>query len=874
MTSKQIRQLWIKFFESKGHLFLESKSLVPYKDDSLLWINSGVATLKDYFSGKKKPPAKRLVNSQKSLRTNDIENVGKTSRHHTFFEMLGNFSIGDYFKNEAIEFADEFLLKILKLEKDKLFITYFNKDLTTRDKWLALGYDQSHLIAGNKDLNFWDVGNGPCGPCTEIFYDRGKKYDQRGKILIEEDIENDRFIEIWNIVFSEYNNLGNNQYEELEQKNIDTGAGLERIASILQDAPTNFDTDLFLPIIHEIEKFSSFLYDQENYFIKDKKQEEINMYFKIIADHLRASVNAIADGVSPSNTLRGYIIRRLIRRSYYYGLKLGISEKAFLYKLVKVIKNILIYDFDTNEVEKIIKKEELSFSETIVHGKKILEDAIRTSDKIFDPKIVFKLYETYGFPIDMTKDILLENNLEVDDKELDKLKIAHSDISKSKEKKAVFAKTINSLALINEKLDNFIGYDYLDSKSKVLKILNDSNEIEQLNGKGYLILDKTPFYATSGGQHCDSGFILQNAKKFKVLNVFKDKNNNHIHFLDGIINKNNEIQCKVDKFLRKNSMRNHSATHLTFAALRKRFGKNQIVQLGSDNNPERLTFDFPLETRPTQDDIKFIENFVNDAIQKAIERKYIITTTKQAQKMGAIMTLEEAEYMDQNNIRIVHFENISSDLCGGTHVENTKDIEIYKIVSLETKGSGIWRIRALTSFQTVNKYLEQEISKYIDILNASITKAKNFKIKIPDFNLLINDLEQKLLAIKNQIQIIRNLIKEKQKDSKKSFDLSSIDFEEFFISEQKVIFINIEDKANIKILASQLRETYLDALIIISSNSNQKTNLVIATKAVSISKIIEKLAQKTSIQGGGSPILWQGVITAKVSKQFLTNALK
>ncbi|MGL5591847.1 MAG: alanine--tRNA ligase-related protein, partial [Metamycoplasmataceae bacterium] len=312
MNSKDVRKKWIEFFKSKDHLFLPSKSLIPYKDPSLLWINSGVATLKDYFSGKKIPPHPRLVNSQKSIRTNDIENVGVTARHHTFFEMLGNFSIGDYFKKEAIEYADEFIITVLKLDRDRIYITYFEEDLEVREKWISLGYKEHQLISGNRDLNFWDIGSGPCGPNTEIFYDRGERYHIGGPELIRDDIENDRYIEIWNIVFSQYNNLGNNEYVELAQKNIDTGAGLERIVSIMQDVPTNFDTDLFQKIIKEIEKYTKKKYVIENYFIHDLKQEKINKHFKIISDHMRAVVNAISDGAEPSNTQRGYIIRRLI----------------------------------------------------------------------------------------------------------------------------------------------------------------------------------------------------------------------------------------------------------------------------------------------------------------------------------------------------------------------------------------------------------------------------------------------------------------------------------------------------------------------------------------------------------------------------------
>ncbi|MDK2819287.1 MAG: alanine--tRNA ligase, partial [Mycoplasmataceae bacterium] len=491
MKSQDVRDKWIKFFESKGHLFIPSESLIPQNDPSLLWINSGVATLKDYFSGKKKPPSKRLVNSQKSIRTNDIENVGITARHHTFFEMLGNFSIGDYFKNEAIEFANEFLIDILKLDKNKIYITYFEEDIEVKEKWISLGYSEEQLIPGNRDLNFWDVGAGPCGPNTEIFYDRGEKYNSVGHSLIKEDIENDRFIEIWNIVFSQYNNLGNNEYVELAQKNIDTGAGFERIVSIMQDVPTNFDTDLFQKIIKEVEKYSEFKYDIENYFKKDAEQGKINKHFKIISDHMRAIVNAINDGAKPSNTQRGYIIRRLIRRAYYSGIKLGIKEKTFLKNFVKITKETLIFDIDIKNVSKIIEIEEENFSATILNGGKILEKELEKKSTFFDVNVAFKLFETFGFPIEMTNDILLENDVKLDFEKLKELKDNHSKISKGDKKYNSFSKTINSLTLIDSLICKFVGYDKLKIKSKPILLLNEFEKIKSIDGEAYLVLDKT-----------------------------------------------------------------------------------------------------------------------------------------------------------------------------------------------------------------------------------------------------------------------------------------------------------------------------------------------------------------------------------------------
>ncbi|MGL6125151.1 MAG: alanine--tRNA ligase [Metamycoplasmataceae bacterium] len=864
MNSKDVRNKWIKFFESKDHLFIPSKSLIPYKDPSLLWINSGVATLKDYFSGKKIPPHPRLVNSQKSIRTNDIENVGVTARHHTFFEMLGNFSIGDYFKSEAIEFANEFIINILKLDKNKIYITYFIEDLEVRDKWISLGYNESQLIAGSKDLNFWDVGSGPCGPNTEIFYDRGEKYHSGGPELIREDIENDRYIEIWNIVFSQYNNLGNNEYVELKQKNIDTGAGLERIVSIMQDVPTNFDTDLFQDIIKEIEKYTEKRYVIKNYFINNLKQGKINKHFKIISDHMRAIVNAINDGAEPSNTQRGYIIRRLIRRAYYSGIKLGIKEKTFLNKLVKITRDTLIFDIDVEKVSLIIKTEEENFSKTIIQGKKILDEEIKITTNFFNVDVAFKLFDTYGFPIEMTNDILVENNIKLNLEELHLLKEKHSAISRGNKKYNNFDKALNSLSLINGKISDFIGYEILTSKSKIMLLLDEKGEAKEINGVGYLVLDKTPFYATSGGQLHDKGYLIQSGNKIDIIDVFKDKNNNHIHKVKGKINGNDLIEAFVDEKTRIGLMRNHSATHLLFAALRKVYG-NQIIQLGSDNNQDRLTFDFPLGKRPTESEISKIENFVNSVISSNIKREYIITTTTKAKKLGAIMTIEEMEYFNTEDVRVVKFDDVTIDLCGGTHIDSTKNIEKFKIISVESKGSGIYRIRAISSNYLVDNYISEQIEKkllLLDSLNRKINQLSNKNIEYKysektDLNMYLKEVEN---HIENSKKTLKELLKTKKIPSSIDFELEPTN-----INGIDLYFSNNIDKENVKNMAISIREKSKNSLAILLSKFDGKSILIISSKIINSKDLAIKISKTKKINGGGNNIIWQGISTEEIN---------
>ncbi|MCP4337225.1 MAG: alanine--tRNA ligase [Mycoplasma sp.] len=858
LTSKELRETWIEFFKSKDHMALESKPLIPINDPSLLWINSGVATLKDFFSGKKQPPSKRIVNSQKSIRTNDIENVGVTSRHHTFFEMLGNFSIGDYFKETAIEFAWEFLTKELEMNKEKLFITYFKDDEDTYNKWLSLGVDKSHLIPGSKKMNFWDMGLGPCGPNTEIFFDRGSKFDERGIELIEKDLDNDRYIEIWNVVFSEFNNDGEGNYKKLAQKNIDTGAGLERIASILQGGNTNFDTDLFLPIISKVEQMSNKKYKQENYFEKNKEQTFINKNLKIIADHMRTVVNAISDGAKPSNVSRGYIIRRLIRRAYRSGLSLGIQNETFLYKITQTVIDSLPFEINSNDVSSVIKKEEELFAKTIKKGEELLNKSIVPNQE-FPFEIAFKLFETYGFPIEITQEILEEKGIVLKIDKFKEFQKKHAEASRSKVELGM-QKQIESLTKIKNNISQFVGYEKEIEKSKVLKLLDEEKILESIDGEGFVIFEKTPFYATSGGQRHDKGFIItKDGMKIEVLEVFKDKFNNHIHKINGKLETNQEVTLEVDHKVRNGLMRNHSGTHLVFKALREVFGADLIEQLGSDNNEDRLRFDFPCENKPTEEEKERVEALVNKYIKMSVDRNYIITNLKEAENMGAIMTIDEDNYSDQ--VRVVEFPGITSDLCGGTHIPNTKMLEVFKIKTIENKGSGVFRLEAISSNEEVNNWKEKEKEKLLEIIEKAFNKNKkmdsNYKL---DIN--FNKLDEGKLIIERLKEDNKTLNKANKK----------VEIPEIDPNLKSYIDLNVQPN-QVKNLAISLREKYPKTTFVIGASVG-KLILAIASKEKDCIELFNKITSSVNGRGGGSKEFAQGAIEINDKvKQIIEEAL-
>ncbi|AOX43934.1 alanyl-tRNA synthetase [Spiroplasma sp. NBRC 100390] len=722
LTANAIRKMWLDFFRSKDHYELPSVSLIPVDDPSLLWINSGVATLKPYFDGRKTPPAPRLTNSQKSIRTNDIENVGHTARHHTLFEMLGNFSIGDYFKKEAIVYAWEFLTdkKWIGFSPDKLYVTVYKDDQEAYEVWHnVIGLSPERIIKGDKDTNFWEIGEGPCGPNTEIFYDRGEKYDPEhvGIRLLQEDLENDRYLEVWNIVFSQYNNNGDGTYTDLPRKNIDTGAGLERITSIIQETPTNFETDLFMPIIKAVEKLvqGKYHYDQTALFTSDAHQIKINTAFKVIADHLRAVTFAIADGAFPGNKDRGYVIRRLIRRASLYGKKLGL-EQPFLYQLVQTVITIMseYYTYLIEKqpiIEQAVLDEENKFLKTLEQGNKLFNE-VKTKYGIISKEHAFRLFESYGFPIELIVEEAHEAGIKVDRTGFEELLANAKEISRTNRKDIKAIHLQSELFTQLDVVSKFVGYEHeqVNNTEIVFMFANDQPVSELTNTTGYLILAETPFYAEKGGQATDRGLILKDNNTAYVLDVQQGPNKQHLHFVrvEGTLKSGDLVNASIDSDRRFYTRKNHSGTHLIHAALREVLGTH-VMQTGSYNDDERLRIDITHNQPIIPEEIMAVEASVRKAIRAAIPCEIIYTDMQTALEVHQALAFFTEKYDEE--VRIIKFGTYSCELCGGTHVANSQDVEDLLVTGIESKGVGTFRIHAITSNRTIASYLNEQFLK-------------------------------------------------------------------------------------------------------------------------------------------------------------------
>jgi len=871
MTSTEIRNMWYDFFEKKGHKRMESAPLIPIDDDSLLWINAGVAPLKKYFDGSKVPESRRIVNVQKCIRTNDIENVGMTARHQTFFEMMGNFSIGDYFKEEAISYAFELLTSSewFAIPKEKLYVTIYTDDNDAYNQWVKVGMIPEHIV--RLEGNFWEIGEGPCGPDSEIFYDRGEKYDPNGDALekFKNDQDQDRYVEIWNNVFSQFNSkegVDRSNYQELPSKNIDTGAGLERWACIFQEVDSNFDTDLFTPIIHSIEELSDVLYNGD-------------FTFKVIADHIRAITVALSDGASFENVGRGYVLRRLLRRSVRMGKKLGLNE-PFMYKLVDTVCDIMGESYpalieNRGYVQTLVYEEEQLFHKTLASGERRLIELMENSNEKNIPAVeVFKLYDTYGFPFELTLEYLDEKGFTTSKEEFDKYMQEQKQLAKQNRKQETTMNTQNE-ELLNFKENSEFIYNSYSEKGKVIGLFDGEKFVEELDKEGYVILDKTCFYAESGGQVSDTGMITSKRFKARVLDVAKAPNNQHLHkikLLDGNITLNEEVKTNVDIERRKKIEANHSSVHLLQYALRTIIS-DKIHQAGSRVDENSLRFDFTYTGKILDDKVIEVEDFINEYVKNNIDSNTEIMSIEEAKNSGA-MALFSEKYGD--NVRVVTIGD-SKELCGGTHIKNTSEIEKIAIFSVESKGSNVYRIEACTN-SSVENILLDVIKPYNDEKIKLLMKARNIISQakqegiILDFDCNITNDEPKsykdIIYERNELEHTQDEVKKlekKYKEEKAKLALNDLSKYESLIEEingKKVLITSLtnEDSNVLKDIVDTLLNKMGTGLIILANVKDNKISLIVRNNLEdkSAGEIIKEIASKLDGNGGGSKTFAQG----------------
>ncbi|HEY8444508.1 MAG TPA: alanine--tRNA ligase [Bacilli bacterium] len=864
LKSYEIRDMWLMFWKSKGHDIIESSPLIPQNDPSLLWINAGVAPLKKYFDGREIPSNKRLANAQKCIRTNDIDNVGRTARHHTFFEMLGNFSIGDYFRKEALTYAIELLTspQYFDIDINKLYFTVYPGDEETIEQWIKLGVDPTHII--KVPGNFWEIGEGPCGPDTEIFFDRGIKYDPEnlGTRLIAEDIDNERYIEIWNIVFSQFNAKAGKkreEYQELPSKNIDTGMGLERVACIFQNAETNYETDLFIPIINKCSEFTNVKYEGQ-------------MAFKVISDHLRSVVFALSDGASFSNEGRGYVLRRLLRRATRFGRQLGMNE-PFMYKLVSVVvENMGMFYTNLKPQQELITKqikiEEERFLATLEFGEKRLLDYLQTNqEKVVDKEIAFLLYDTFGFPFELTKEIAAEHNFTVDEEGFISLLEAQKERARQARNNDQSMTTQNEDMMKFTEASEFVGYDTLSTTSKVVGIFKDGKNVTKAKGNIIIVFDKTPFYAESGGQIGDQGTISFKGKNYLVTNTIKLPNHQHgsIVNIDEEIAVNDEVMLNVDEEFRSDVAKNHSATHLLNEALRKVLGSH-IYQQGSQVYNDSLRFDFNHFSMPTNEQILAIEALVNEEIKKCHQVIIKNMPLKEAKALGVQAVFGE-KYGEV--VRVVDMD-FSKELCGGTHVNNTNDIEKFAILTVESKGSGIYRLEAATgnyittalslTLSNINKEINENLEKINNLQD--IAKDNNIEIQKIDFQLSDACESYQLVINRHQELItIRGIAKDLEKEinnkilEKKTIPLDKYLNEVKVVNNYQVLVTKLtnENIELVKDLVDRLADKMNNCIVFISVINDGKVIFICKNKIDSLNagNLVKQAAIITNGNGGG-----------------------
>ena len=813
----ELRSKYLNFFANEnGHTLLKSFPLIPVDDDSLLLINAGMAPLKKYFTGEKKMKNNRATSSQKCVRTADIERVGKTERHGTFFEMLGNFSFGDYFKKEAITWAYQFLTKELEISKDDIWVTVFKEDDEAYNIWHdEIGLDAERILREGKEDNFWELEVGPCGPCSEIFVDRGSD-----RAVDENDVRpgndnSDRFMEVWNLVFTQFNKDAQGNYTPLAHPNIDTGMGLERIAMVLQNKDNIFEVDVMVEIISEIERLAG---------IKYKEDKKSDVSIRVIADHAKAMTFLVGDGVIPSNEKRGYVLRRLIRRAYRHGKLLGI-EGEFLTNIIDKVIDTYKVEYEelaTNrdKIKEIIKDEEDRFQKTIDQGLERLEVLISDMEDenkdVLNGEEAFKLYDTYGFPLDLTKEILEEKNLKVDEEVFnEQMNIQKQTARQARKKDAGWS--LDNLNTDGIRKTDFVGYDDLDVDGKILNIFVENNQVSSINegSKGIIISDKTSFYAEGGGEVADTGVISSDNFEAKVIDVqkLKDIYFHYVEVISGKISVNDTAKFKVDRDKRFDIQRNHTATHLLDQALRDVLGES-IKQAGSLVDENKLRFDFTHNKALSTEELRQVEDIVNNEIAKQNFVKKEVVDYKKSQEMGAIGLFED-KYKDK--VRVVSMGDYSKELCGGCHVNYTSDILMFKIVQESSVSAGVRRIEAITgrkayellqnsdrSIKTIANKLNTNVNNISNRIDSIEKEIENYKseisrLKSTNSSDIINDLKNSVRNVKGINLLVKKFenasmdeLREYENRIKNSFDNMIIIFAS--VSDKIVFTVSVDDK--------------------------------------------------------------------------------
>ena len=844
MSLNTLREKYLSFFESKGHLRLDSFSLVPNNDKSLLLINSGMAPMKKYFTGEVTPPSRRVTTCQKCIRTPDLERVGHTARHGTYFEMLGNFSFGDYFKNEAIAWSWEFLTETLGIPSNLLWPSVYEEDNESYAIWRdVIGVPEEHIVKLGKADNFWEHGTGPCGPCSEIYFDRGEKYGC-GSPDCKPGCDCDRYMEIWNNVFSQFNNMGDGTYTELENKNIDTGMGLERLACVMQGVDNMFEVDTIRKIIDKVCELSGKKYG-------DDAKDDISI--RAITDHARASTFMISDGIIPSNEGRGYVLRRLIRRAARHGRLLGI-ENSFLGLLCDTVieENKSGYPalIEKQElIKKVISFEETAFEKTIDQGLNILE-TLTKSGGVLSGADAFKLYDTYGFPLDLTKDILAEKGMTLDEETFNTL-MAEQRQKAREGRKAADAESWKSsdISFDNIPSTNFVGYAENECEATVLALICEGEQVGAVNEsqKAIVVLDKTPFYAESGGQVGDTGAISNSGAEIKVTNTTKNASGIFTHLClveKGSLAVGDTVNAKIDTERRTAIRRNHTAAHLLQAALRKVLGTH-VEQAGQLVNENAVRFDFTHFQALSADEIKAVEKIVNEAILSAIEVVNKEMPIDEAKKLGA-MALFGEKYGDV--VRVVAVEDKSIELCGGTHVDNTGKLGLFRIVSESSVAAGVRRIEAVTGLNVIgliDNYLSSITETAQNLKTGNIAdisnRAKVVMSELSDANKTIEKLEAKLASGK-----IDDILKTATE-----------------IKGVKVVSALVENSNadEIRKMCETVKANDLDILIVLAANNDGKITFCAGCGANAIKKganagaVVRETAKIAGGNGGGKPDL-------------------